>query len=235
MLDLTRLTLSDKPINQLVNELIESAAPPSKNYRLYLGASSIGTACDRKIQYDWWCDPKFPVRTMDIFARGHEAEERTRKHLKSIGFGFAPAEELEFVTADGLFRGHADGKLVTGPDLPGLVYPAIWEHKCLNAKGFRAIERDGLGGLYQVYAAQIAIYQAYLDITNPALCSIINADTCERLHFLVPFDVQLAQATSDRAVAIIKATKAGELLARISDDPSDWRCKMCAHRERCWE
>ena len=43
-------------------------------------------------------------------------------------------------------------------------------------------------GLYEVYAAQVAIYQAYLDCTNPALFTVLNADTCERLNFLVPFD-----------------------------------------------
>jgi hypothetical protein len=50
----------------------------------------------------------------------------------------------------------------------------------------------------------------------------------------VPFDAQLAQAMSDRAVVVIKATKAGELLPRITEDPKDWRCKICSHRERCW-
>ena len=76
--------------------------------------------------------------------------------------------------------------------------------------------------------------EVVLDITNPALFTVLNADTCERLHFLVPFDAALAQTTSDRAVAIIKATKAGELLPRITENADDWRCKMCAHRERCW-
>jgi hypothetical protein len=66
------------------------------------------------------------------------------------------------------------------------------------------------------------------------LFSCINADTAERLHFAVPFDAQLGQATSDRAVAVIEATRAGELLPRIVDSANDWRCKMCAHRERCW-
>jgi hypothetical protein len=80
----------------------------------------------------------------------------------------------------------------------------------------------------------VAIYQAYLDLVNPALLSVVNADTCERLHFLVPFDAQVAQVTSDRAVAVIEATRAGELLPRITEDPEDWRCRMCSHRERCW-
>jgi hypothetical protein len=235
-IDLNRSNLSDRLINQLVNDLIENAEPPSENFRQYLGASAIGAECLRKIQFDWMVDPVFPGRIKDIFARGHFFEEVTREHLKAAGFKFAPPERLEFKAADGLFRGHADGILIDGPQLPALRYPALWEHKCVKAKGWRDIERNGLIGLYNVYAAQVAIYQVYLKVTdNPALFSVVNADTCERLHFLVPFDVQLAQATSDRAVVIIRATKAGELLARVTENPTDWRCRMCAHRERCWE
>lgn len=110
----------------------------------------------------------------------------------------------------------------------------MWEHKALGAKSWRAIERDGLTGLYEVYAAQVALYQAYLDVTNPALFMCLNADTCERLNFLVPFDVRLAQAISDRAVTVIEATRAGELLPRITNDSDDWRCRLCSHKDRCW-
>jgi hypothetical protein len=233
-LDFNRSNLSDRPISQLVNELIERAESPSENYRQYLGASAIGSECLRRVQYDWMCDPVFPARVRDIFARGHFFEDVTRQHLIAAGFKFAPPERLEFKAADGLFRGHADGILIAGPQLPALRFPSLWEHKALNSRGWKAIERDGLAGLYASYAGQVAIYQAYLDVTNPALFSVVNADTCERLHFLVPFDAQLAQTISDRAVAVIKATKAGELLPRITEDRSDWRCKMCGHRERCW-
>jgi hypothetical protein len=233
-LDFNRANLSERPINRLINELIERAEPPSENYRQYLGASAIGSECLRRIQYDWFCDPQYPARTRDIFKRGHVFEEIARQHLIAAGFKFAPAEQLKFSAADGLFRGHADGLITAGPQLPGLKFPCLWEHKCLKAGGWRAIERDGLVGLYAPYAAQIAIYQTYLDRTNAALYSITCADTCERLHFLVPFDAELAQLYSDRAVAVIEATKAGELLPRVTDDPNDWRCKMCSHRERCW-
>jgi hypothetical protein len=180
------------------------------------------------------CDPVFPARVKDIFSRGHFFEEVMRRHLIAAGFKFAPTERLAFKAVDGLFRGHADGIIVAGPELPALIYPCLWECKCLGAKGWRAIERDGLTGLYGVYAAQVALYQAYLDVTAPALFSCINADTAERLHFAVPFDAQLAQAASDRAVTVIEATRAGELLSRVTEDPDDWRCKMCSHRERCW-
>jgi site-specific DNA-methyltransferase (adenine-specific) len=169
------------------------------------------------------CDPVFPARVKDIFGRGHFFEDVSRQHLIAAGFKFAPPERLEFKAADGLFCGHADGIIIAGPQLPALRFPCLWECKCLNAKGWRAIERDGLTGLYEIYAAQIAIYQAYLNCTNPALFSVVNADTCERLHFLVPFDAQLAQAMSDRAVTVIEATRAGELLPRIR---RSWRLAM---------
>ncbi len=234
VLDFNRANLSERTINQLINELIERAEPASENYRQYLGASSIGSECLRKVHYDWMCNPVFPARIKDVFERGHFFEDISRQHLIAAGFKFAPPERLEFKAADGLFRGHADGIILEGPQLPALCYPCLWEHKCLKAKGWKAVERDGLAGLYASYAGQVAIYQAYLSVTNPALFTVLNADTCERLHFLVPFDAQLAQLMSDRAVAVIEATRAGELLPRISEDADDWRCKICGHRERCW-
>ena len=143
-LDLNRAILSAKPLNQQINELIEAAEPPTPNTRQYLGASDIGSECLRKIQYNWFCDPKFPARTRDIFARGHFFEELSRNHLIKAGFKFASKVRLKFEAVGGLFRGHADGILVAGPQVPDLIYPAIWEHKALGAKGWRAIERDGL-------------------------------------------------------------------------------------------
>jgi hypothetical protein len=234
VLNFNKANLSERPVNTLINQLIEQAEPPGENFRQYLGASAIGSECLRRVQYDWMCDAQFPARIKDIFARGHWGEDVSRQHLIAAGFQFAPSERLEFIAADGLFRGHADGVLVGGPQIPALRYPCIWEHKCLNAKGWKAIERDGLSGLYAVYAGQTAVYQAYLDCTNAALFTVLNADTCQRLNFLVPFDAALAQTMSDRAVSVIEATKAAELLPRIADDPASWHCKMCAHRERCW-
>jgi hypothetical protein len=172
----------------------------------------------------------------EIFDRGHYFEQRTRQHLAAAGFKFAPAEALGFSAVNGALRGNADGIIVAGPDLPGsvLVYPLVWEHKAINSKNWRALERDGLEKTFPQYAAQVALYQAYLDVTNPALFTALNADTCERLHFLVPFDTERAQLWSDRAVMIIEATRAGELLPRAYDDPQNWHCRMCGHYKRCW-
>jgi hypothetical protein len=237
VLNLNRATLSVEPINTAINAAIERVvATTAELPRPYLGASIAGDECLRKVQYDWWCTPAHSARLREIFARGHYFEARSRAHLVAAGFKFAPPESLEFTAAGGNLRGHADGIIIAGPNLPGVyfIFPLLWECKCLNAKNWRALERDGLEKTFPRYAAQVALYQAYLDVTNPALFTAVNADTCERLHFLVPFNAERAQLWSDRAVTIIEATRAGDLLPRAFDDPKDCHCRMCSHVERCW-
>jgi hypothetical protein len=234
-IDFNRAHVSATPINTAINDLIETAAMPEVNTRQYLGASSIGSECLRRIQFDWMVDGVHSQRMLDIFHRGDVFEARSREVLTGIGFRFAPDATLGFEALGGLFRGHADGIIDAGPNLPGLVFPCVWEHKCLGSRGWKEIERDGLEKARPQYAAQVWLYQAYLDHMNPALVTITNADTCERLHLAFPFNAERAQAWSDRAVSVIEATRAGELLPRGFKDSEDWHCRMCGHRERCWK
>jgi hypothetical protein len=233
--DFNRHNLSIESISVAINDAIERGAMQAAELpRPYLGASIIGSECARKVQFDWWCTPTHSARTREIFDRGHYFEERSRQLLSRAGFLFeTDAAKLKFSAVNGLLRGHADGLITEGPS-PEITYPCLWEHKAVNAKNWRALERDGLEKTFPQYAAQVAIYQAYLDVTNPALFTALNADTCERLHIVVQFDAERAQAWSDRAVSIIEATRAGELLPRFTDDADNWRCKMCSHRQRCW-
>lgn len=86
-----------------------------------------------------------------------------------------------------------------------------------------------------VYAAQVALYQADLELhEHPALFTAVNADTMEIYAELVPFDAELAQRMSDRAVKVITATEAGELLPRAFSEPSHFECRMCPWQDRCW-
>ena len=58
--------------------------------------------------------------------------------------------------------------------------------------------------------------------------------TAALYHELVPFNADLAQRMSDRAVRILQATDAGELLPRIARDRDHIACRMCAYAQRCW-
>lgn len=238
MLDFNRANNSASDINTAINAALDLAAltEQREEHRNYLGASSIGSECLRKVQYDWKVESTHPARTKRIFSRGHMFEEITVKAFAQAGFRMERGTpRTGFSAADGMFKGHCDGIIVAGPDC--LIYPCLWEHKALGSSGWKKLEKDGIKKAYPHYYAQVQIYMAYLGLEdNPALFTAVNSDNCGILHILVPFDADAAQAWSDRAVMIIQATQAGELLPRITDKgPTDWRCRMCSHKERCWE
>jgi hypothetical protein len=237
VIDLSRanVTLVDEPVNVEINARIDRAMVRELP-RSYLGASAVGDECMRKTQYAWWSKPLLPARVRSIFDRGHYFEAHTRQRLVDVGFVFAPKEALEFSALGGVLQGHADGVVIAGQHLPGvyLPTPCVWEHKALNNKNFRAVLRDGFARTFPRYAAQVALYQKFLNKTNPALISVVNADTCETLHFALPYDARLAETWTERAAEIIAATRRGELLSRAYDSPEDWRCGYYEHHWKCW-
>jgi hypothetical protein len=235
--DLSRviISLADEPLNVEVNARIERAMVRELP-RGYLGASAVGHECMRQTQYAWWSKPRLPARVRSIFDRGHYFEAYTRQRLIDVGFVFAPKATWEFIALNGDLQGHADGVLVRAPHLPGvyLPTPCVWEHKAINSKNFRALVRDGFARTFSRYGVQVALYQRFLDKSNPALISVVNADTCETLHFTLPYDARLAETWVERAAGIIAATRRGELLDRFTTDPDDWRCGLCEFKSRCW-
>jgi hypothetical protein len=159
------------------------------------------------------------------------------KWLRAAGFDLRTrkpnGEQFGFSAADGRLQGHVDGVIVDGPE--GFAYPALWENKCLGNKSWRDLEKKQLAVAKPVYAAQVALYQAYLELyAHPALFTALNADTMEIYTEFVPFDASLAQRMSDRAVKIIAASEAEELLPRSFNDPTHFECRMCAWQDRCW-
>lgn len=214
----------------------------SQSPREYLGASRLGVSCERALQYEFARAPVDPGRETDgrilrIFERGHVMEDCMVAWLRAGGFDLrtrkANGEQFGFSAIDGRLQGHIDGVIVGGPD--GFAYPALWECKCLGSKSWRDLEKNKLAVSKPVYHAQVVLYQAYLHLhEHPAIFSAINADTMEIYTELVPFDAALAQRMSDRAIKVIGATDAGELLARAYHDSTHFECRMCLWQDRCW-
>lgn len=241
MLDFNSSASLSGQIEALMDQALQAerdATPP----RDYLGASRLGAACERQLQYEYAKAPVdhgkgFSGRLLRIFERGHRTEEMVIRWLRLAGFTLktedADGHQFGFSVASGRLRGHIDGVLIDGPD--GFAYPALWENKCLGAKSWREVEKHKLAVSKPIYAAQIALYQSYLQLhEHPALFTAVNADTMEIYAERIPFDASLAQRMSDRAARVIQATEAGELLPRSFTDSTHFECKFCAWADRCW-
>ncbi|MBW6400392.1 hypothetical protein KPL78_21205 [Roseomonas sp. HJA6] len=251
MLDFNSRSQTSAHVNAAIDAALvaaNQATPP----RSYLGGSRLGHACERALQFEFVKAPKdegadFDGRLLRIFGIGHALEDVAVAWLRGAGFdlytrrgGGEHGEQFGFSVAGGRIRGHVDGVFAGGPAIPGMAFPALWECKTMNAKSWRETSSKGVAAAKPIYAAQIAVYQAYMDASvpgvadNPALFTAINKDTAEMHHELVPFNAELAQRMSDRAVRILAATDAGELLPRLASQADHFECRFCPWAKRCW-
>ena len=251
MLDFNSRSQTSAHVNAAIDAALvaaNQATPP----RSYLGGSRLGHACERALQFEFVKAPKdegadFDGRLLRIFGIGHALEDVAVAWLRGAGFDLYTrhgrgehGEQFGFSVAGGRIRGHVDGVFAGGPTIPGMAFPALWECKTMNAKTWRETSSKGVAAAKPIYAAQIAVYQAYMDAAvpgvadNPALFTAINKDTAELHHELVPFNAELAQRMSDRAVRILAATDAGELLPRVAAQADHFECRFCPWAKRCW-
>lgn len=209
--------------------------------REYLGGSRLGEPCARKLQFEYLGKPstsKINAKTFIIFAAGHALEDTVAELLRGSGLDLRTHDksgsQFGFATAGGRIRGHIDGVVCGGPEHLG-PYPYLFENKAVANKYWQQIVKKGVAAERPVYAGQVAIYQAYMDLTeNPALFSIVNRDTGEIAFERIPFDAKLAQTASDRGVAVIQACEAGELMPRAYAAREFFECRMCGFNELCW-
>lgn len=218
--------------------------------RNYLGGSRLGVSCERALQFEYALTPKdqgrdFQGKTLRIFQAGHVFEDLAIKWLRDAGFDLQTEKpdggQFGFRTAGGRIAGHVDGIITRAPEGLNWSFPMLWECKSLNGKSWKDTKKKGVAISKPVYAAQIAVYQAYMEesipgiSTNPALFTAVNKDTAE-IHFeLVPFDADLAQKCSDKGLRIVEAVHAHELLPRMTTDRTWFECRWCDWQDRCWD
>lgn len=252
MLDFNRSNTNIGVISKQINDHINMYLWQKHQFepaRKYLGASHLGLPCSRALQYEYknyqfglatYFDPK----AIRIFAAGHLFEELLTNWLRGSGFELETLDkdgkQFSFKVADSRIAGHIDGVITAAPSKLNLSCPMLWETKSMNSKNWRETVKKGVVLSKPVYAAQIALYQAYMEETitgiskNPCLFTAINKDTSEIYTELIPFDSELAQRMSDKAVNIIRATEANEILPRAYSNPDVLGCKMCGYRSECW-
>ena len=248
MLDFNHRPKFHEQVGALIGEALAQERD-AQTPRDYLGASRLGVACERALQFEYTRTPvdpgrEFSGRLLRVFEVGHQLEDLAIRWLRLIGFDLYTRKtsggQFGFSVARGRIKGHVDGILNNGPEVLGMRYPALWECKTMNDRSWRDTVKNGVTKSKPVYAAQMSTYQAYLEASipgiaqNPALFTAINKDSQEIWFELVPFDGALAQRMSDRAVRVIMASDAGEVLPRFSMTPTHQECRFCSWQERCW-
>jgi hypothetical protein len=231
-------------LNQLLDDALreENTLKPKRNY---LGASRLGAECSRALQYEFMGrDPAHSARILRVFETGHLFEELVIQWLRLADLEILTKDkngnQFAFSAASGRIAGHIDGVVMAAPSALGMACPALFEAKSMNNKSWQETAKRGLVLSKPLYAAQIALYQAYMEENfpgisqNPCLFTAVNKDTSEVYHELVPFDGELAQRISDKAVNIIRATEVGELLPKGFSSSDTYQCKICPYKEECW-
>lgn len=233
-----------QPLGAMINAHIDNALLAERDTqrpRDYLGASRIGEPCARRLVYEFTKTPvdpgmDFEGRTLRIFEAGHVFEDLAIRWLRAAGFDLRTEKrsggQFGFETAGGRIRGHVDGIIVGGLNLE-IPWPVLWEHKALKASSWNDTAKKGVRTSKPVYFAQMQIYMAYMEL-EAALFTALNKDTCELYHEHVPFDASAAQELSDKAVDVLRAADAGELLPRIATRPDFYLCRFCPFSARCW-
>jgi len=232
------------PLGARINTLLDDALVAEhegQRPRDYLGASRIGEPCARRLVYEVTHTPpdagkELEGRSLRIFAAGHVFEDLSIRWLRAAGLDLRTRTQeggqFGFETAGGRIRGHVDGVIVGGPEV-GLAWPVLWEHKALKASSWSDTAKKGVRLSKPVYFGQMQIYMAYMGLGS-ALFTALNKDSCELYHEHVTFDPATAQELSDKAVAVLRAADAGELLPRIATSPDFYLCRFCPFSARCW-
>lgn len=228
---------------QRINEILDAKLIEYHRHqkkRDYLGVSSIGDECMRKVQLQYeGKEAEFSASTLRTFDIGHSLEDLVTEWMHIAGFDLKTrnenGEQFGFSTAEGRIKGHVDGLIYAFPEeleKTELRPQALWECKTLNHKSWGETAKKGLILTKPLYFAQIQLYMAYLELEQ-CLFTALNKDTSKLYFELVPFDSEAAQRYSDRAVQIIKASENGETVPCISGDPSFFKCRMCGFKDIC--
>ena len=206
--------------------------------RGYLGASSIGTECERALWYSFrgLTPPSFDGRLYRLFETGDLEEFRFVKELKEIGVEVhevgPDGKQFEINALGGHFSGHMDGAALHVPVSKGLRSTKwhVLEFKTCNAKTFAKLEKDGVQATFVKHYAQMQTYMGGTGMRR-ALYLARNKNTDHLYSERVKFDAEFHRVVLEKAERIISTSRPPE---RVTDRQDSWACKFCDAYTLCW-
>lgn len=210
--------------------------------RKYMGASSVGEECERRLYYQYNGFSREPIEFKGLCAiqDGHRTEELMIERLRLVpGIELYDRDENgnQFGFMEDGFGGHCDGKICGLIQSPRT--PHILEIKCCNVKKFEELnklkqkfgEKNALKEWDFTYYVQAQIYMKkfkmmrhYLVVATPGGRDVTSART--------EYNAAIADAMENKARRVMDAK---EPPVRISTKKEVFICKFCPYRDECWK
>jgi hypothetical protein len=210
--------------------------------RGYLGMSSIGDSCSRKLWYNFRHAGRevFNAITLKRFSDGHRTEDLIIERLRLVeGLDIVATlpngGQIRIADHDGHFSGHLDGTIVGLLQAPKT--PHILEIKCVGDKKMTELkkaitdlgEKQALRKWNQVYYGQAQAYMHYMNYTRHYLV-VATAGGRDWLSVRTDCDPAYAIQLVVKAKRIINAQEPPD---RISNSKTWFECRFCHFSPIC--
>ena len=166
--------------------------------------------------------PTSTARSCGCSTPATQFEALSIRWLREAGFDLRDQRrrwrQFGFSAAGGRLRGHIDGVIVAGPDV-GVRWPALWEHKALNAKSWADLVKRGLRLSKPIYFAQVQLYMAYMELEVGAVHRAEQGHARRSTTRSCPSSRPRPRHSPTRPSTILRAAEAGELPPRIAASP----------------
>ena len=230
MAELPKKKTTVERIDEILEQENNSTPAP---YRGHLGASSIGRECERELWYSFRGVERVEHsgRILRLFARGHREEPSLVEYLRKTDVVVhdvdSNGEQFRFSDIGGHFGGSMDGAAKGFVEAPTSWH--VLEFKTSGNKAFRPLVKNGVEKAKPEHYAQMQVYMKFSGMKR-AFYMTVNKDNDELYSERVKFKSSVSTEMLEKARRIITAANPP---AKISEDPSWYKCKFCDFPETC--
>jgi len=208
------------------------ASIPAHTPRDYIGASLVGEDCLARLAFSLRAYPqdKPPPQLQRIFNFGHLLEDfvvndlKKRADVRVWETDGLTGKQYAYSELGGHLVCHMDGHIELDD---GVV--RVLEIKSMNDASFKKFMKSGVKISHPRYYAQVQMMMAMSSIGEAFFIAINKNNSAYHAEIVESDDLEISFLKQ-------KVTKVlNNEAEKISDNPTDWRCKGCFHRSVCWE
>lgn len=230
------------PTLEAVDRAVENANQARPKKAPYMGASSIGEHCERKVWLNWRMAKQevFTAEQLYRFDDGFHTESVMANRLAMAGIKVKAVDpntgyQFAISAVDSHLRGRIDGLIEGLIQSPKTLH--VWECKAANEKKVAELvkakaehgEKNALKAWDSTYYAQACLYMHFMDVTRHYL-TVSSPGARTTVSVRTNADTEYAKMLIEKATRVKNAQ---DLPEGISTDATSFKCKMCNFYELC--